>query len=306
MGTVIAFVPASGGLGSSTLAAAVAVRAAAASRSSVLVDLDPWGGPKDVLLGLEQEPGWRWPELSEVAGIVDGQGLADELPMACGVPVLTSPGAAFALVGGERRVDVLETGLGPRLDTGLDTALAIGLETGLGAGPDTRLEPRPDGWFDSWLDTVPDVVAGLADAHEVTVLDLPRDDRVLASVAVLVDALVVLVGAQVPQLAAAAAVVPRLRRLIGCAREPVVRAWDEDPLLPIEPWVVMRGNRVEHDLESLVIDQLDAPVVATVGHDRRLVAEMHEGLPPGARGRGAVVRAADELLLRLVAQAVAA
>ncbi len=298
MGTVIAFVPASGGLGSSTLAAAVAVRAAAASRSSVLVDLDPWGGPKDVLLGLEQEPGWRWPELSEVAGIVDGQGLADELPMACGVPVLTSPGVALALVGGERHVDVLEPGLGPRLDTWPDTLLEPRL--------DCRRDGWFDGWFDSWLDTVPDVVAGLADAHEVTVLDLPRDDRVLASVAVLVDALVVLVGAQVPQLAAAAAVVPQLRRLIGSAREPVGRTWDEDPLLPIEPWVVMRGNRVEHDLESLVIDQLDAPVVATVGHDRRLVAEMHEGLPPGARGRGAVVRAADELLLRLVAQAVAA
>ncbi|NUO90717.1 MAG: hypothetical protein HOQ18_07820 [Dermatophilaceae bacterium] len=266
MGTVIAFVPASGGLGSSTLAAAVAVRAAAASRSSVLVDLDPWGGPKDVLLGLEQEPGWRWPQLSEVAGIVDGQGLADELPMACGVPVLTSPGAAVAPAGDPWRIDR----------------------------------------FDAWVDTVPDIVAGLADAHEVTVLDLPRDDRVLASVAVLVDAVVVLVGAHVPQLAAAAAVVPELRRLLGGLREPALRSWDEHALLPIEPWVVLRGNRVEHDLEKLVIDQLDAPVVATIGDDRRLLAELNEGLPPGARGRGAVVRAADELLLRLVAQAVAA
>jgi hypothetical protein len=270
MGTVIAFVPASGGLGSSTLAAAVAVRAAAASRSSVLVDLVPWGGPKDVLLGLEQEPGWRWPELSEVSGVVDGQGLADELPMACGVAVLTSPGVGASRVGVVHPVD----------------------------GLDTRL--------DTWLDTVPDVVAGLADAHEVTVLDLPRDDRVLASVAALVDAVVVLVGSQVPQLAAAAAVVPELRRLLGSLREPVVRPWDGDALLPIEPWVVLRGNRVEHDLENLVIDQLDAPVVSTIGHDRRLVAEMHEGLPPGARGRGPVVRAADELLLRLVTQAVAA
>jgi hypothetical protein len=282
MGTVIAFVPASGGLGSSTLAAAVAVRAAAASRSAVLVDLDPWGGPKDVLFGLEQEPGWRWPELSEVAGVVDGQGLADELPMACGVPVLTSPGVAVAPAGD----------MPPGDD--LDTRLA------------TRPATRPVGWLDGWLETVPDVVAGLADAHEVTVLDLPRDDRVLASVAVLVDAVVVLVGSQVPQLAAAAAVVPQLRCLLGSLREPVVRTWGDDPLLPIEPWVVLRGNRVESDLENLVIDQLDVPVVSTIGHDRTLVSEMHEGLPPGTRGRGAVVRAADELLLRLVTQAVAA
>ncbi|MFD1053781.1 CpaE-like family protein [Terrabacter terrigena] len=266
MGTVIAFVPASGGLGSSTLAAAVAVRAAAASRSAVLVDLDPWGGPKDVLLGLEQEPGWRWPELADVAGVVDGLGLADELPMACGVPVLTRPGSGVA------------PGAAP-------------------VGGDA---------LDGWLDTVPDVVAGLADAHEVTVLDLPRDDRVLASVAVLVDAVVVLVGSHVPQLAAAAAVVPEVRRLLGGFREPVARSWDEAPLLPIEPWAVLRGNRVERDLESLVMDQLDVPLVATIGDDRRLLAEVSEGLPPGARGRGAVVRAADELLLRLIAQAVAA
>jgi septum formation inhibitor-activating ATPase MinD len=265
MGTVIAFVPASGGLGSSTLAAAVAVRAAAASRSAVLVDLDPWGGPKDVLLGVEQEPGWRWPQLADVAGVVDGQGLADELPVACGVAVLTRPGPGLA----------------------------------------TRGAWAGDA-FDQWVDTVPDVVAGLADAHEVTVLDLPRDDRVLAAVAVLVDAVVVLVGSHVPQLAAAATVVPEMRTLLGGLREPGGRAWEEAPLLPIEPWVVLRGNRVERDLESLVVDELDVPLVATVGDDRRLLAEVSEGLPPGARGRGAVVRAADELLLRLMAQAIAA
>ena len=80
MGNVIAFVPASGGVGSSTLAAAVAVRAAAAGRSVVAVDLDRESGCLDVVFGLEQEPGWRWPELADVAGVVDGLGLADELP----------------------------------------------------------------------------------------------------------------------------------------------------------------------------------------------------------------------------------
>jgi len=43
-----------------------------------------------------------------------------------------------------------------------------------------------------------------------------------------------------------------------------------------------------------------------VGDDRRLAAEVTQGLPPGARGRGEVVRAADRLLLRLMAQQVAA
>jgi MinD-like ATPase involved in chromosome partitioning or flagellar assembly len=256
MGNVIAFVPASGGVGSSTLAAAVAVRACAAGRSVVAVDLDPLAGCLDVVFGLEQEPGWRWPELADVSGVVHGLGLADELPVSCGVPVLS---------GG-----------------------------------------RDGGWgLSSRLETLPDVVAGLADAHALTVLDLPRDPAVLDAVALLVDAVVVVVGTQVPQLAAASAVVSGVRGLLHRLRD-AGRPWEAEPLLPIEPWVVLRGRRIEADLEDLVMDELDVPLVATVGDDRRVVADVAEGLPPGVHGRGDVVRAADELLLRLTDQAVAA
>jgi MinD-like ATPase involved in chromosome partitioning or flagellar assembly len=261
MGHVIAFVPASGGVGSSTLAAAVAVRAAAAGRQVVAVDLDHVAGCLDVLLGVEQEPGWRWSELADVAGVVDGAGLASELPVSCGVPVLSGRG-------------------------------------GLWAPPS-----RGDG--DGWVENLPDVVAGLADAHDLTVLDLPRDRTVLAEVALLVDAVVLVCGTQAPQLAAASTVVRGVRALLTCLRESG-RRWEAEPLLPIEPWVVLRGDRVEPDLEDLVMDELDVPLVATVGDDRRLAGEVADGVPPGARGRGEVVRAADALLLRLADQAVAA
>jgi septum formation inhibitor-activating ATPase MinD len=264
MGNVIAFVPASGGTGSSTLAAAVTVRATAAGRSAVAVDLDALSGRLDVVFGLEQAAGWRWPELADVSGVVDGQGLARQLPAACGVPVLS----------------------------GLDGAGWGGAD-----GDGTWLESVPD--------TVPDVVGGLAEAHDVTVLDLPRDVAMLSSVAELVDAVVVVVGSGVPQLAAASAVVPGVRRLLSGLRDDR-RDWGSGPLLPIEPWVVLRGNHVEPDLEDLLMDELDVPLVAVVGDDRRLAAEVTQGLPPGARGRGEVVRAADRLLLRLMAQQVAA
>lgn len=275
MGNVIAFMPASGGVGSSTLAAAVAVRAAATGRTVVAVDLDHLAGCLDVLFGLEQERGWRWRELTEVAGVVDGLGLADELPVSCGVPVLSGrSGASWASQGGGAA------------GGGYDGAGDVG-----GAA--------------RWLATLPDVVAGLADAHALTVLDLPRDPAVLDAVGLLVDAVVVVVGTQVPQLAAASAVVSGARGLLHHLRG-TGRSWDAEPLLPIEPWVVLRGQRVEADLEDLVMDELDVPLIATVRDDRRLAAEASEGLPPGARGRGEVVRAADELLLRLTDQAIAA
>ena len=284
MGNVIAFMPASGGVGSSTLAAAVAVRAAAAGRTVVAVDLDPLAGCLDVLFGLEQERGWRWRELADVAGVVDGLGLADELPVSCGVPVLSGrSGASWA-----------SPGVGVAGGGGDGAGEAGGVPGGVAGGV-----------AGGWLATVPDVVAGLADAHALTVLDLPRDPAVLDAVGLLVDAVVVVVGTQVPQLAAAAAVVSGARGLLRGLRD-TGRSWDADPLLPIEPWVVLRGQRVEADLEDLVMDELDVPLVAAVRDDRRLVAEAAEGLPPGARGRGEVVRAADELLLRLTDQAVAA
>jgi secretion/DNA translocation related CpaE-like protein len=90
MGQIIAIVPGSGGVGASVLAAAIAIRAAAAHRSVVAVDLDPWSGGLDTVFGLEQEPGWRWPELDSVSGVVDGLELAGKLPATDGVPVLSS------------------------------------------------------------------------------------------------------------------------------------------------------------------------------------------------------------------------
>ena len=265
MRNVIAVLGASGGVGASCLSAAVAIRAAAAGRSVVAIDLDLLAGRLDVVLGVEQAPGWRWPDLADVHGVVDGLGLADQLPTSFGVPVLA---------GGSR----------------WDAETHAG-----GAGSDQV----------AWLDTVPDVVTGLGAAHEVTVVDVPRDRDVLAVLAPLVDALVVVSGTDVVQLAAASRVVPGVRRVVDAVRRSGA-AWSDEPLPPLEPWVVLRGERVEPDLEDLVMDELDVPVLAFVGDDRRLAGELAEGLPPGVRGRGDVVRAADRILLRLVAEGEAA
>jgi secretion/DNA translocation related CpaE-like protein len=78
-----------GGAGASTLAAALALTAAA-SGEVLLVDADPWGGGLDLLLGAEDVDGLRWPALSGVRGRVAGEALLRALPGVGGVRVLAA------------------------------------------------------------------------------------------------------------------------------------------------------------------------------------------------------------------------
>lgn len=260
MGQIIAVMPASGGVGATSLAAAIAVRAAAAHRTVVAVDLDPWSGGLDVTFGLEQEPGWRWDRLGESAGVVDGLRLAERLPRTLEVAVLAMP---LPRLGGEQ---------------GPDPDVVPVASSGIGSG---LSQPAVAGAPDGWRDRIHDVVIGLAEAHDLTVLDIGRDDRVLRIVVPLLDALVVVAGVRTTELAAAAAAVPTVQALGA------------------DPWVVLRGPGAG-EVEDIVIDELDVEVVAAFADDNRIVGEVAEGIPPGYRGRGPLVSVADRLLLRLV------
>jgi secretion/DNA translocation related CpaE-like protein len=83
----------SGGVGASTLAAGLAVRAAKRGLATALVELDPCGGGIDVLFGAEHEVGWRWPELVHASGHISD--LAEHLPRGADVD-LVSMGRATA------------------------------------------------------------------------------------------------------------------------------------------------------------------------------------------------------------------
>jgi len=78
-GTVIAVCGSAGGAGASTLAVAVA-RVAARSHPVTVVDADPLSGGLDLLLGLEDTPGVRWPELQLGEGAVSGADVRAVLP----------------------------------------------------------------------------------------------------------------------------------------------------------------------------------------------------------------------------------
>ncbi|MGC3995659.1 MAG: hypothetical protein QM779_16330 [Propionicimonas sp.] len=89
---VVAVVGGSGGVGASTLAAAIAQVAGEraspdGSGGAALVDADPTGGGIDLLLGAERAGGWRWPRLSSAEGRLGD--LRGYLPVVDGVSVVS-------------------------------------------------------------------------------------------------------------------------------------------------------------------------------------------------------------------------
>ncbi|WKE51167.1 septum formation initiator [Corynebacterium tuberculostearicum] len=93
----IAVVGASGGVGTSTFAAALARTQCAADGRALLVDAHPCSGGLDLLLGVEAEPGARWPELTVGDGSIDAADLYRALPSTPdGVAVLSAARSTVA------------------------------------------------------------------------------------------------------------------------------------------------------------------------------------------------------------------
>ncbi|ROP44571.1 septum site-determining protein Ssd [Pseudokineococcus lusitanus] len=142
---VVAVVGGCGGAGASTTAVALALAAAGVDRGRrpaavLLADLDPLGPGADVLLGVEEEPGLRWPDLAGVRGTLRPDLLDGVLPHAAGVDVLAPgrpgagpsvpPEAARAVVAAARRShDVVV------LDLPRDPSVVRAAVAGAGGGP---------------------------------------------------------------------------------------------------------------------------------------------------------------------------
>lgn len=103
--TVIGVVPGSGGAGASLLAVAMAL-AAARQAPAVLLDADPMAGGLDLLLGVEDEPGSRWSDLTALQGMVVAQTLGRSLPRV-GELFLVSGGRAGGTVTSDAMTGVL-------------------------------------------------------------------------------------------------------------------------------------------------------------------------------------------------------
>ena len=95
-GTVVSVIGGRGGAGASLFAVALAQ----AASDSLLVDVDPWAGGIDLLVGAETTPGVRWPDLALQGGRLTWSAVREALPRHRGISMLS----------GTRRGDELDAG----------------------------------------------------------------------------------------------------------------------------------------------------------------------------------------------------
>lgn len=88
-GCLISIVGGTGGAGTSTIAAGLALAAGRRGVKSLLLDTDPLGGGLDLLMGIEQVPGVRWDGVTAKDGPMTARALRDVLPHADGVWTLS-------------------------------------------------------------------------------------------------------------------------------------------------------------------------------------------------------------------------
>lgn len=86
-GVVVGVTGGSGGAGASAFACALG-QVAARSGPALLIDADPTGAGLDRMMGIEDEPGVRWPGLDLAAGRLSARSLRDAVPRRDGLGVL--------------------------------------------------------------------------------------------------------------------------------------------------------------------------------------------------------------------------
>lgn len=123
----VGVIGARGGSGTSTLAAGLALASARVWQApTLLVDGDRWGGGIDLLLGIEDRQGLRWPDVATAAGRVSSSALRAALPTLgplavlswdrTAAPAVDSPVVSSILAAAQRGSRLVVIDLPRRLD----------------------------------------------------------------------------------------------------------------------------------------------------------------------------------------------
>lgn len=231
-------------------------------------------------------------QTANIIGVVGGSG-------GVGASVLTAALAVRAARAGLRPVCVD----GDRLGGGLDVTLGIEQERGVRwpdlAGARGRIDgaellrrlPSVDGVsvlsFDHARDVplaaevVHEVLLALSVTADVVLVDLPRPDHeIFAAMAPSVDAMVLLAGSGIRDLAGASAIADQL---VGTCPD---------------VWLCLRTSGRGSHFADTVAGALDLPLLAVVREEPSLAADVLHGIPPGSSVRGALAAAADTVLAR--------
>jgi secretion/DNA translocation related CpaE-like protein len=232
---------------------------------------------------------------SNIIGVVGGSG-------GVGASVLAAAIAVRAAQAGLRSPVCLD---GDRLGGGLDVTLGIEQERGVrwpdlaGArgcidGPELlRRLPSVDGVhvlsFDRARDVplavevVQEVLHALSAVTDVVVVDLPRPDHeIFAALAPSVDAIALLSGSGIRDLAGASAIAGHL--VEACP----------------QVWLCLRTSGKGSHFAETVAGALDLPLLTVVREEPSLAADVLHGIPPGSSARSALATAADMVLARCV------
>jgi secretion/DNA translocation related CpaE-like protein len=227
---------------------------------------------------------------AHIIGVVGGSG-------GVGASVLTAAIAVRAARAGLSPV-CLD---GDRLGGGLDVTLGIEQERGVRwpdlAGARGRLDgpellrrlPFVDGVrvlsFDRGRDLplaaeiMSEVLGALGAAADLVVVDLPRpDDLMFAALAPPVDAMVLLAGSGIRDLAGASAVADHLARISP------------------DVWLCLRTSGKGAHFADSVAGALELPLLTIVREEPSLAADLLHGIPPGSSAKGALAAAADTVL----------
>jgi secretion/DNA translocation related CpaE-like protein len=95
-GEIVAVIGGCGGAGASLFAVALAQ----AATDALLMDLDPWGGGIDLLVGGETTPGLRWPDLALQSGRLNWSAVRETLPRHRGISLLSGTRRGYELDAG--------------------------------------------------------------------------------------------------------------------------------------------------------------------------------------------------------------